>query len=123
MRRARTRLQCAQGAGALPRGRAFISGMATAVIFGLVAAAALVTLLAFVLPRRRGRPEETDRLAEAVDDMRHRMDELVHDLSDALERAERESRRNRLLGELGASIDLEELVDRVLDAALEIPGF
>ena len=97
--------------------------MTTAVILGLVAVAALVALLAFVLPRRRARPEETDRLAEAVDDMRHRMDELVHDLSDALERAERESRRNRLLGELGASIDLEELVDRVLDAALEIPGF
>jgi diguanylate cyclase (GGDEF)-like protein len=107
-----------------PRGRALISGgMATAVILGLVAVAALVALLAFVLPRRRSRPEETDRLAEAVDDMRLRMDELVHDLSDALERAERESRRNRLLGELGASIDLEELVDRVLDAALEIPGF
>ena len=55
--------------------------------------------------------------------MRERMDELVHDLSDALDRAERESRRNRLLGELGSSIDLEELVDRVLDAALEVPGF
>jgi diguanylate cyclase (GGDEF)-like protein len=51
------------------------------------------------------------------------MDELSQDLSDALERAERESRRNRLFGELGGSIDLEELMDRVLDAALEISGF
>jgi diguanylate cyclase (GGDEF)-like protein len=93
------------------------------VIFGLVAVAAAVVVLGIVLPRRRARPAENDRLADAVDDMRQRMDELVHDLSDALERAERESRRNRLLGELGASIDLEELVDRVLDAALEIPGF
>ena len=55
--------------------------------------------------------------------MRERMERLEHDLSDALDRAERESRRNRLLGELGSSLDLEELVDRVLDAALEVPGF
>ena len=52
-----------------------------------------------------------------------RMDELSQDLSEALDRAERESRRNRLFGELGGSIDLEELMDRVLDAAMQIPGF
>ena len=59
----------------------------------------------------------------AVDEMRLKMDELSNDLSEALDRAERESRRNRLFGELGGSIDLEELMDRVLDAAMEIPGF
>ena len=77
---------------------------------------------ALAMAWRRSTPA-TDRLADAVDDMRLRIDELVSDLSTALERAERESRRNRLLGELSSSIDLEELVDRVLDAALEIPGF
>ncbi len=71
----------------------------------------------------RRNAQSNDRLADAVDEMRHRIDELVGDLSSALERAERESRRNRLLGELSSSIDLEELVDRMLDAALEIPGF
>jgi diguanylate cyclase (GGDEF)-like protein len=55
--------------------------------------------------------------------MRVKMDELSQDLSEALDRAERESRRNRLFGELGGSIDLEELMDRVLDAAMQIPGF
>jgi len=55
--------------------------------------------------------------------MRTRVDQLVGELSGALERAEQESRRNRLLSELGASIDLDELVDRILDAALDIPGF
>jgi diguanylate cyclase (GGDEF)-like protein len=55
--------------------------------------------------------------------MRTRVDQLVGELSGALERAEHESRRNRLLSELGASIDLDELVDRILDAALEIEGF
>jgi diguanylate cyclase (GGDEF)-like protein len=55
--------------------------------------------------------------------MRRRMAQLATDLSGALDRAERESRRNRLLGELSSSIDLGELVDRLLDAALEIEGF
>ncbi len=51
------------------------------------------------------------------------MDDLGRDLSDALDRAERESRRNRFLSELGSSIEFDELLDRVLDAALEVPGF
>jgi diguanylate cyclase (GGDEF)-like protein len=96
-------------------------GITTAAL--VVAAIAAALLLAMILMRSRASGPTSERLAPAVDDMRERMDELVHDLSDALDRAERESRRNRLLGELGSSIDLEELVDRVLDAALELPGF
>ena len=67
--------------------------------------------------------EPRDELVRVVGEMRTKMDELAQDLSAALDRAERESRRNRLFGELGGSIDLEELMDRVLDAAMEIPGF
>jgi diguanylate cyclase (GGDEF)-like protein len=89
----------------------------------IVVAGVAATILVRMLATRRQRGGSNERLAQAVDDMRVRMDELVHDLSDALDRAENESRRNRLLGELGSSIDLEELVDRVLDAAIEIPGF
>ena len=55
--------------------------------------------------------------------MRTRMDHLGRDLSEALERAERESRRNRFLSDLGSSIEFDELLDRILDAALEVPGF
>jgi diguanylate cyclase (GGDEF)-like protein len=51
------------------------------------------------------------------------MDDLGRDLSDALERAERESKRNRFLSDLGSSVEFDELLDRVLDAALEVPGF
>jgi diguanylate cyclase (GGDEF)-like protein len=94
----------------------------TAVI--VVAALAAAALVAAVVMRRRApAPEPTRELVEVVSQMRVKMDELSQDLSDALERAERESRRNRLFGELGGSIDLEELMDRVLDAAMEIPGF
>ena len=89
----------------------------------ICAAAVARSFDAFVAMAWRRNAQSNDRLAEAVDEMRHRIDELVTDLSTALERAERESRRNRLLGELSSSIDLEELVDRMLDASLEIPGF
>ena len=76
-----------------------------------------------MLGRRRQAPARDDRLVQAVDEMRTRMDNLGRDLSEALERAERESRRNRFLSDLGSSIEFEELLDRVLDAALEVPGF
>jgi diguanylate cyclase (GGDEF)-like protein len=76
-----------------------------------------------LLGRRRPVPTRDDRLVQAVDEMRTRMDDLGRDLSDALERAERESKRNRFLSDLGSSIEFEELLDRVLDAALEVPGF
>jgi diguanylate cyclase (GGDEF)-like protein len=90
-------------------------------VAGLVAVAA-VTLVLIRRPSSAA-PEPSENLVRAVDEMRLKMDELSNDLSEALERAERENRRNRLFGELGGSIDLEELMDRVLDAAMEIPGF
>jgi diguanylate cyclase (GGDEF)-like protein len=97
----------------------------TAVIIAVLAFAAAASLLTIVLVRRVGQasPKPEHELVRAVDEMRLRMDELSQDLSTALDRAERESRRNRLFGELGGSIDLEELMDRVLDAAIKIPGF
>jgi diguanylate cyclase (GGDEF)-like protein len=87
----------------------------------LVAVGALTVLL--VARTRTRKREPDDELVRVVGEMRSKMDELAEDLSQALERAERESRRNRLFGELGGSIDLEELLDRVLDAAMEIPSF
>ena len=94
---------------------------AVIVVATLVVATALVTSI--LLRRRTPAPEPSRELVEVVSEMREKMDALSQDLSQALDRAERESRRNRLFGELGGSIDLEELMDRVLDAAMEIPGF
>jgi diguanylate cyclase (GGDEF)-like protein len=87
----------------------------------LMAAAILVGLVVNRRQASRG-VQPNDELVRAVDEMRSKMDELAGGLSEALERAEQESRRNRLFGELGNSIDLEELMDRVLDAAMDIPG-
>jgi diguanylate cyclase (GGDEF)-like protein len=91
----------------------------------LILAAALVAaaiVVGIVMSRRSAKPEPPEDLVRAVDEMRTKMDELAGGLSEALSRAEQESRRNRLFGELGNSIDLEELMDRVLDAAMEIEG-
>jgi len=96
----------------------------TAVILAAAIVAAVVLMLGVLIRRRTPPPTpETGQLVEVVTEMRRKMDELSHGLSEALERAERESRRNRLFGELGGSIDLEELMERVLDAAIEIPGY
>ena len=94
----------------------------TTVVTVVVVLAVVLGALFVTLRLRRPAPSG-DRLATAVDDMRVRMDELARDLSEALDRADRESRHGRLLSELGSSIDLEELLDRLLDAALQLPGF
>ena len=97
--------------------------MATTIV--IIAAAVVVAAVAvWLILNRRPAPvtQPPEELVRAVDEMRHKMDELAGGLSEALERAEQESRRNRLFGELGNSIDLEELMDRVLDAAMEIEG-
>jgi diguanylate cyclase (GGDEF)-like protein len=101
---------------AISSGTTIILIIAAAALLGLVGAAVL-------LGRRRSPPTRDDRLVQAVAEMRTRMDTLGRDLSDALERAERESKRNRFLSDLGSSIEFDELLDRVLDAALEVPGF
>jgi diguanylate cyclase (GGDEF)-like protein len=97
--------------------------VATTAVIVVAAVVLAAALAAVVLTRRRAPalPERSEELVRAVDEMRVKMDELSQDLSQALDRAERESRRNRLFGELGGTVDLEELMDRVLDAAMEIP--
>jgi diguanylate cyclase (GGDEF)-like protein len=96
----------------------------TTAVIVVAAVAVAVVAAGLLLARRRtpATPEQSHELVRAVDEMRSKMDSLANDLSEALDRAERESRRNRLFGELGGTVDLEELMDRVLDAAMEIPG-
>jgi diguanylate cyclase (GGDEF)-like protein len=95
----------------------------TTVVVAVVAAAlvALVVLLVLFVSRRSSRQQD-DRIATVVADMNTRMEAMLHELSSALERAEDESRRNRTLGELAGSIDLDEVLARALEAAGAIPG-
>ena len=86
-----------------------------------VATLVLALLVGLVRSRRRGRGGQQQMLA-LVSEMNQRMEGMVRELSDSLERAQEEGRRNRFLGELGASIDLDEVLSRTLEAGGAIPG-
>jgi diguanylate cyclase (GGDEF)-like protein len=83
-------------------------------------AMALATTV-FLLGRRSGGAGE-ERLAAMAAQLDERMDAMVRDLSDALERAQSENRRSRVLGELGGTIDLDEVLTRTLDATGALHG-
>jgi diguanylate cyclase (GGDEF)-like protein len=97
---------------------------ATTALIAVGAAAAvlaLALLVVLVRTRRRGRDGQ-EQVLELVQEMNARMMRMVRELSEALERAQEEGRRNRFLGALGASIDLDEVLSRTLEAGGAIPG-
>jgi diguanylate cyclase (GGDEF)-like protein len=85
-----------------------------------LAATALVVAM-FLLGRRSGGSMDAklDAVAAQIDE---RMQAMVSDLSAALERVQEESRRSRVLGELGGTIDLDEVLTRTLDATGALRG-
>jgi diguanylate cyclase (GGDEF)-like protein len=84
-------------------------------------AAAAILAVAFLLVRRSRRVGE-ERVVDAVTQINDRMEGMVRELSHALERVQEEHRRSRVLGELGGSIDLDEVLTRTLEAAGSLPG-
>jgi diguanylate cyclase (GGDEF)-like protein len=88
---------------------------------GSALVATVIVVAVFLLGRRSGSSAETKLNAVAAQ-IDQRMQTMVQDLSQALERAQEESRRNRVLGELGGTIDLDEVVTRTLDAAGTMTG-
>ena len=96
--------------------------MTTALIAAGAALATLVAVLIVLWIVRRSKGAGDAKLMAVVADMNSRMETMVRELSDALERAQEEGRRNRFLGELAGSIDLDEVLTRTLEAAGAIPG-
>jgi diguanylate cyclase (GGDEF)-like protein len=86
--------------------------------------AALVTLVVLLLAQLflRRRSHSDERLAQVVRDLEARMDSMVHELTGALEQSHVEEKRTRMLGELAGSIDLDEVLTRVLEAAGAVKG-
>jgi diguanylate cyclase (GGDEF)-like protein len=82
----------------------------------------VVLLLALLVVRRRSDRKTDERVAEVVQSLNTRMDELGRELAGALERAEEEGRRSRIFGELAGSIDLDEVLSRALEAAGALEG-
>ena len=88
---------------------------------GAVLATMAIAATVFLLGRRSGGAGE-DRLAAMATQLDERMEAMVGGLSDALERAQEENRRSRVLGEVGGTIDLDEVLTRTLDAAGALGG-
>ena len=88
---------------------------------GAALGATLLVALVFVLGRRSAGAAEAKLNAVALQ-IDERMQAMVRDLSEALERAQEENRRGRVLGELGGTIDLDEVIARTLDATGALSG-
>ncbi len=61
-------------------------------------------------------------MTRALDELGSRMELIVHDLGDAISHVQTENRRQQLVGDFGASIDLDEVLARTVEAASLIPG-
>jgi diguanylate cyclase (GGDEF)-like protein len=96
---------------------------ATTVVVAVGATLATLVLVGLiVLVRARRRRGGQQELVELVSQLNTRMESMVRELSESLERAQEEGRRNRYLAELGGSIDLDEVLARTLEASSAIRG-
>jgi diguanylate cyclase (GGDEF)-like protein len=84
--------------------------------------ALVVLLLALLVVRWRSDRKTDERVAEVVERLNARMDELGRELQGALDRAEEEGRRSRIFGELAGSVDLDDVLSRTLEAAGALEG-
>jgi diguanylate cyclase (GGDEF)-like protein len=101
-----------------------VDAVTTTVIVAVGAAATtlVLVLVALLLRPRRRRDEDRDDVLQLASDLNARLRSIAREASQALELAREEGRRNRVLGELGASIDLDDVLVRTLDAGSTIPG-
>jgi two-component system, cell cycle response regulator len=88
------------------------------VIFG---AGAVFVLLFLVLVFRERRAAD-ERFATGMRELTSRMDGLAKELHAALDRTHDDDQRARILGELAGTIDLDEVLARVLEAAGAMRG-
>jgi diguanylate cyclase (GGDEF)-like protein len=79
-------------------------------------------LLAVVYALRKSGREADERTARLVAELDRRTNEIRDELVTTLERERLENRRARALGELAASIDLDDVLRRALEGAASLPG-
>ena len=92
----------------------------------IAGAAAVLVLLAAVglvagVSRRRG-GGETERLGELTARLEARLDEFARELSEAVGQADDDRRWRPVLNEVAESVDLDEVLERTLEAARRLPG-
>jgi diguanylate cyclase (GGDEF)-like protein len=91
------------------------------VVIGALGVALLTAAIAAVVVWRV-RAAADQQVAEAVQKLAVGMHETMRDLTDAVETAHLQSRADRFVGELAASLDLDEVTERTLEAASAVPG-
>ena len=95
------------------------------VIAGLSTALALCLMAVVILVSRARRRPETPVVeapsAGAVANLEARMEELARELQESVRRAEEETQRSRFLNEIGTTVDLDQVLETTLDAALALP--
>ncbi len=89
----------------------------TSLLVAAVIAVLLLATLSLLWYLRRSEKSAEERVNSVVRELSGRMDALGTDVAEALSQAQEETRRSRFVGELGSSIDLDEVVSRTLDAA------
>jgi diguanylate cyclase (GGDEF)-like protein len=89
---------------------------------GAVLATLLVVALVLLFRSRRSASGGEQQTLALVSEMNARMESMIRELSESLERAQEEGRRNRYLTELAGSIDLDEVLSRTLEAGGAVPG-
>jgi diguanylate cyclase (GGDEF)-like protein len=88
------------------------------VMFG----AGTVLVLVFLVVVLRERRAADERFATGIRELTSRMDSLAEDLRAAADRTHDDDQRARILGELAGTIDLDEVLARVLEAAGAMRG-
>jgi diguanylate cyclase (GGDEF)-like protein len=96
--------------------------MTTAGIALAAAAAALVLVVVLTALLLRAREASEHRVTRALGEIGSRMESIAQELGDAISHVQVENRRQQVMGELGTSIDLDEVLDRTAEAASLIPG-
>jgi diguanylate cyclase (GGDEF)-like protein len=83
---------------------------------------ALVALELFRRLRRRNSRHVEEQVAATVETLETRLDELAQELGSAVKKAEEEAERNRFLGHIAATIDLDDAIGSTLQAAAALPN-
>ena len=96
--------------------------MTTAGIALAAAAATLVLVVLVTAVLLRAREKSEIRMTRALGELGSRMESIAHELGDAISHVQTENRRQQVIGELGTSIDLDEVLERTVEAASLIPG-
>ena len=90
---------------------------------GLAVALGVCAIVAFELLRRLRRRASHDAEAQVatMGTLEARVDELAQELSAAVQRAEEEAQRSRLLSQIATTIDLDDAIGSTLQAAAALP--